>query len=110
MIGRQRHRHRVDAVFQHIQLAQHKSFHAAVELAAADTVNGVDHITDRPRDVAHQSPAENKRDANAEQHHHAGDENFFVLLQPHRLEIQLQRHISQHIIAGLGIRHSRFIR
>ncbi len=80
VIRRQRHRHRVDAVFQHIQLAQHKAFHPAVELSPADAVNRVDHVTDRPRHIAHQAPAEDQRNADAEQHHHARDENFFVLL------------------------------
>jgi hypothetical protein len=33
----------------------------------------------------------------AEQHHHAGDENLFVLLQADRFQIQLQRDVAQHI-------------
>ena len=58
MVGRQRHGHRVNAVFQHIQFAEHKTLDPAVQLSAADAVDGVDHIADRPGDVAHQAPAE----------------------------------------------------
>ena len=103
MIRRQRHRHGVDPVFQHIQFAEHKTFHAAIKLAPADAVNGIHHVANRPGHVAHQSPAKDQRDADAEQHHHAGDEDLFVLLQPHRFEIQLQRHVAQHIVRHLGI-------
>ena len=71
VVGRQRHRHRVNAVFQHIQLAEHKTFNAAIQLAAADAVNGVDHITNRSGHVAHQAPAENQRNADTKQHHDA---------------------------------------
>ncbi len=109
MVGRQRHSHRVDAVFQHIQFAEHKAFDAAVELAPADTVNGINHVADRAGHIAHQAPAENQRNTDTKQHHHRGDKNFPVLLQPHGLEIQLQRHISQHVVIGLGIRFGRFI-
>ena len=80
VIGRQRHGHRVDAVFQHIQLAQHKTFYAAVELSPADAVNSIDHIADGARYVAHQAPAEDQCNTNTEQHHHARDKNLFVLL------------------------------
>ena len=80
VIRRQRHGHRVDAVLQHVQLTQHKPFHPAVELAAADAVNRINHVADGARHVAHQAPAEDQRNANAEQHHHARDKNFFVLL------------------------------
>ena len=80
VIGRQRHRHRVDAVFQHVQLAQHKPFHTAVELSPANAVNRVNHVADGTRHVAHQAPAEDQRNADAEQHHHAGNEDLFVLL------------------------------
>ncbi|MNS88806.1 hypothetical protein D3C72_1227970 [compost metagenome] len=83
VIGRQRHCHRVDAVFEHIQLAEHKPFDAAIELPATYTVDGVHHIANRAGDVTHQTPAENQRNADTEQHHDAGDENFFVLLQAH---------------------------
>ena len=103
VVGRQRHGHGVDTVFQHIQLAEHKAFDAAIKLAPADAVNGVHHIADRPGHVAHQPPAEDQRNTDTEQHHHAGDKDFFVLLQPHRFEIQLQRHVAEHIARHLGI-------
>ena len=89
MIGGQRHGHRIDAVFQHIQLAKHKAFNAAIELPSSDAVNGIDHIANRPRDILHQPPAEDQRNTDTEQHHHAGDENLFVLLEPHRFKVQL---------------------
>ena len=110
MVRRQRHGHRVDAVFQHIQLAEHKALDPTVQLPAADAVDGIDHIADRAGDVAHQAPAEDQRNADAEQHHHAGDENLFVLLQADRFEIQLQRDVAQHIARHFGIGFGGFIR
>ena len=80
VVGRQRHGHGVDTVFQHIQLAEHKAFDAAIKLAPADAVNGIHHIADRPGHVAHQPPAEDQRNTDTEQHHHAGDKDLFVLL------------------------------
>jgi two-component system sensor histidine kinase BarA len=38
-----------------------------------------------------------------EQHHHAGDENLFVLLQADRFQIQLQRDVAQHIARRLSV-------
>ena len=105
VVGRQRHGHGVDAVFQHIQFAEHKPFDATVELAATNTIDGIHHIADRPGDVAHQAPAEDQRDADTEQHHDAGDENLFVLLQPHRFEIQFEGDIAQHVAGHFGIGH-----
>ena len=53
VISSQRHCHRVDTVFQHIQLAEHKSFHPAVELPATDAVDGIHHIANRTGYIAH---------------------------------------------------------
>lgn len=53
VISRQRHCHRVDTVFQHIQLTKHKSFHPAVELPATDAVDGIHHVANRTGYIAH---------------------------------------------------------
>ena len=71
VIGRQRHCHRINTVLKHVQLAEHKPLHPAVQLAAADTVYRVNHIANRPGDIAHESPAENERNTDTEQNHQA---------------------------------------
>lgn len=109
VIGGQRHRHRVDAVFQHIQLAEHKALDAAVELSAANAVNGIDHVANRPGHIAHQPPAENQRDTDAEQHHDAGDKHLLILLQANGLQIQLQRHVAEHVLRHFRIRVGRLV-
>ena len=40
-------------LFQHIQLAEHKSFHPAVELPATDAVDGIHHVANRTGYIAH---------------------------------------------------------
>ena len=80
VIGRERHGHRVNAVFQHIQLAEHKALHAAVELPPADAVNRIDHVANRPCHIAHQTPAKDQRNADTKQHHDGRNEDFFILL------------------------------
>lgn len=109
VIGGERHRHRVDAVLQHVQLAEHVALHAAVELAAADAVDGVHHVADRAGHVAHQAVSEQDGDAHAQQQQQGGDEHLFILLQPHRLQIQLDRHIAQ-VVVGVAAAVGGFIR
>ncbi|MNH33954.1 hypothetical protein D3C79_945150 [compost metagenome] len=81
-----------------MQFAEHKAFDAAVELAAANAVDGVHHIADRAGNVAHQTVSEQDGDAHAQQQQQGGDKHLFILLQPYRLQIQFDRHITQIIV------------
>ena len=103
VIGGQRHRHRVNAVFQNAEFSQHVALNAAVELAATDAVNGGDHIADRAGNIAHQAISKQHGKTEAEEQHQRGNKHLFVLLQAHRLQIQFNRHIAQRIARGLGI-------
>ncbi|MNT37515.1 hypothetical protein D3C72_1736540 [compost metagenome] len=109
MIGGQRHRHRVDAVFQHLQLAEHKAFYPAIQLAAADTVDGVDHIADRAGDVAHQAVGKQNGNTHTQQQQQGRNEHLFILLQAYRLQIQLDRHIAE-IAIGMCLLAGAFVR
>ncbi|MND90774.1 hypothetical protein D3C76_1452070 [compost metagenome] len=81
-----------------MQFAQHKAFDTAVELTAADAIDGIDHIADRAGDVAHQTVSEQNGDTHAQQQQQGGNEDLFVLLQANRLQIQLDRHITQAVV------------
>ncbi len=103
MVGGERHRHGVDAVFQDAQLPQHITLDAAVELAAANAVDGRNHIANRAGNVAHQAIGEQHGDAETKQQHQGGDKHLFILLQTHRLKIKLDCHIAERIARWLRL-------
>ena len=84
-------------------IAQHVAIDAAVQLATTNAVHGGNHIANWAGDVAHQAIGKQHGDAQAEQQQQRGNKHLFVLLEPHRLQIQLDCHITQRIPGGFGI-------
>ena len=108
VIGRQGDGHRVNPIFQHIQLAQHLAFHAAIELATANLIHRMHHVGNWHGDYTHQAIGEHAGDNQAEHQHAQGRTNFLVLLQLHRPDIKLDCNVTKWPgfvrIVGRGIR------